>query len=215
MKVRLVLDGVRQYYIHEIKLNNILAESGENLLHNVGYYTLNNIPDGEKAGSASMMQPMDHSNHKMEAMPVKSIVLPPSAKRQNEMPESWNNTEDQVVNIGTKPGLQFDIKTVQVKAGSKIKWIFSNNDDMTHNLAILAQASADAVSNMAMNLGLKGSDLGYIPETNKVLYHTGLLQPDSAETIYFVAPQKPGNYPYICSYPGHGQIMRGILKVVK
>ena len=211
MKVRLVLAGVRQYYIHEIKLNNITSDSGENLLHNFGFYTLNEIPKGEKA-SASM--PMDHAGHDMATMP-KAKALAPSAKRQNKMPASWNGSEDQVVSIGTKPGLQFDVKTVQVKAGSKIKWIFNNNDDMTHNVAILAPNSADAVTTLALNLGLKGSEQGYIPNSPKVLYHTGLLEPDSAETIYFVAPSKPGIYTYICTYPGHGQIMRGVLKVVK
>lgn len=213
MKVRLVMD-TRRYYIHEIKLNNILAESGESLLHNTGYYTLNNIPEGEKA--SSMNSNMNHAEHNMGTMSIeKPKVLAPSAKRQNEMPESWGGTEDQVVSIGTKPGLQFDTKIIQIKAGSKIKWIFNNNDDMTHNLAILAPASADAVATMAMNLGLKGTDVGYIPNSPKVLYHTGLLEPDSAETIYFVAPSKSGTHTYICTYPGHGQIMRGVLKVVK
>jgi azurin/glucose/arabinose dehydrogenase len=212
MKIRLVMD-IRQYYIHEIKLNNVLSEKGESLLHNNGFYTLNEIPIGDKANTN---MPMNHAGHDMNTMSnTKPAKLAPSAKRQNEMPASWNSTEDQVISIGTKPGLQFDIKTIQVKAGSKIKWIFNNNDDMTHNLAILAPNSADAVATQAMNLGLKGSDLGYIPNTPKVLYHTGLIQPDDAETIYFIAPQKPGNYTYICTYPGHGQIMRGVLKVVK
>jgi azurin/glucose/arabinose dehydrogenase len=213
-KVRLVMDGQRRYYIHEVKLNNILAESGESLLHNTGYYTLNNISTGDKAKLTNAS--MNHAGHDMSNMPAaKPIVLAPSAKRQNEMPASWSGAVDQVISIGTKPGLQFDIKSIQVKAGSKIKWIFNNNDDMTHNMAILVQNSADAVATLAMNLGLKGSGVGYIPNTPKVLYHTGLLEPDSAETLYFIAPTKPGNYPYICTYPGHGQIMRGILKVVK
>ncbi len=212
MKVRLVMD-IRQYYIHEIKLNNVLSESGESLLHNFGFYTLNEIPNGEKL---STNMPLNHTGHDMSEMSNKKPeILAPSAKRQNSMPTSWNGTEDQVISIGTKPGLQFDIKTIQVKAGSKIKWIFNNNDDMTHNLAILAPNSADAVATLSLNLGLKGSEQGYIPNSPKVLYHTGLLEPDSAETIYFVAPIKPGNYSYICSYPGHGQIMRGILKIVK
>ena len=86
----------------KIKLNNILSESGESLLHNTGYYTLNNTPVGEKA-IASM--PMDHSAHKMESMAASKVALAPSAKRQNEMPENWNGTEDQVVSIGTKPGM--------------------------------------------------------------------------------------------------------------
>lgn len=225
MRARVVVDGMRRFFIHEIKLNNVMAQSGESLLHNFGFYTLNNIPEGDfakidlknstpKSQNASTST-MDHSNHKMDEMPQKEVKLAPTAKRTNIMPATWGGMMDQVVTIGTKPGLQFDVKTIQVKAGTKIKWIFNNNDDMTHNLAILSPNSADLVSQLALNLGLKGSAQGYIPNSPKVLYHTGLLEPDSAETIYFIAPQKPGNYSYICSYPGHGQIMRGVLKVVK
>ncbi|RYE96228.1 MAG: hypothetical protein EOO77_41375, partial [Oxalobacteraceae bacterium] len=36
-----------------------------------------------------------------------------------------------------------------------------------------------------------------------------------SEAIYFVAPSEPGDYQYICSFPGHASLMRGTIKVVK
>lgn len=49
LKVRLVADNLRQYYLHEINVAGIRAkDSGLPVLHNTAYYTLNNIPDGEK-----------------------------------------------------------------------------------------------------------------------------------------------------------------------
>ncbi|NLR82157.1 hypothetical protein HGH91_26300 [Chitinophaga eiseniae] len=49
MKVRLVIDGLRQYYIHKLSLNGIRAqENAYSLVHPDVYYTLNNIPDGAK-----------------------------------------------------------------------------------------------------------------------------------------------------------------------
>jgi cytochrome c551/c552 len=49
MKVRLVIDNLRQYFIHELQLAGIRSANGAlPLLHPVGYYTLNNIPQGEK-----------------------------------------------------------------------------------------------------------------------------------------------------------------------
>ncbi|TWF39752.1 hypothetical protein FHW36_105191 [Chitinophaga polysaccharea] len=49
MKVRLVIDGLRQYYIHKLSLNGIRAqENAYSLIHPDVYYTLNNIPDGAK-----------------------------------------------------------------------------------------------------------------------------------------------------------------------
>jgi len=31
--------------------------------------------------------------------------------------------------------------------------------------------------------------------------------------IYFRSPRKPGIYPYLCTYPGHWQVMQGKLTV--
>lgn len=45
-KVRLVIDGLRQYFIHEFKLEGIRNEAGDPLLHETAYYTLNQIPSG-------------------------------------------------------------------------------------------------------------------------------------------------------------------------
>ena len=46
--VRISMDGIRQFYIHEFILKGILNEEGEPLLHETAYYTLNQIPAGDK-----------------------------------------------------------------------------------------------------------------------------------------------------------------------
>ncbi len=47
--VRVVIDSPRQYYIHELNVGGIkAANGGQGVLHPFAYYTLNNIPDGEK-----------------------------------------------------------------------------------------------------------------------------------------------------------------------
>jgi cytochrome c551/c552 len=48
MKVRVVLDNLRQYYIHELNVSGIRSKDGVGVLHPVAYYTLNNIADGQK-----------------------------------------------------------------------------------------------------------------------------------------------------------------------
>lgn len=56
MKLRIVIDNLRQYYIHEVILSGIRSqEGGLPLLHPVAYYTLNNIPDGEKLPANQMV----------------------------------------------------------------------------------------------------------------------------------------------------------------
>ncbi|NKI31928.1 c-type cytochrome [Croceivirga thetidis] len=46
--LRLVYDELRQYYVHELSFSGIYNEDGNSLLHPTIYYTLNEIPDGEK-----------------------------------------------------------------------------------------------------------------------------------------------------------------------
>lgn len=56
LKVRLVIDNLRQYYVHEINVPGIRSNDGIAVLHPTGYYTLNNIPTGDKlpAGELSI-----------------------------------------------------------------------------------------------------------------------------------------------------------------
>ena len=45
--VRVVVDNLREHYIHEITVPGIRSADGTGVLHPYAYYTLNNIPDGE------------------------------------------------------------------------------------------------------------------------------------------------------------------------
>jgi uncharacterized cupredoxin-like copper-binding protein len=237
LKARLVVDSLRLGYIHEIIAEGIRSVKGQPLLHKVGYYTLNNIPDGEKLAVASLAPMHDHSamvstaatapaapkatGSKAKAAPAKAAAAKTTAKapvntlakRVTEMPASWGEA-DYTINMGTKPGLKFAPEQFQVKAGSKVRVVFNNEDDMLHNFVVVTPGSAIQVGEMAMKLGLEGQERNYIPQTEKVLYHTNLLQPNTNESIYFIAPGKPGDYTYECSVPGHFYVMQGIMKVV-
>lgn len=48
MKVRLLVEGLRDHFIHEIKADGVKDGDGKGLLHSTAFYTLNNIPAGEK-----------------------------------------------------------------------------------------------------------------------------------------------------------------------
>jgi cytochrome c551/c552 len=53
--IRLVIDGLRNYYVHELHLDGIRsATDAWSLVHPTVYYTLNAIPNGEKLAAASM-----------------------------------------------------------------------------------------------------------------------------------------------------------------
>ncbi len=216
LSVRIVIDRARLKagYIHEIKAEGILSAAGLALLHPEGYYTLNEIPDTESA-DATLLTAFAGS----QPPSTQATASPPEAmitvKRITVQPYGWNKGPDRVITIGTRPGLQFDISEIRVRAGSKVQLTFNNNDDMQHNFVITQPGAANAVGEAALALGLKGSEMHYIPDTGDVLFHSNLLQPESSETIYFTAPSKPGTYQYVCTFPGHHALMRGRLVVIK
>lgn len=234
LKARLVVDNLRQHYIHEIKAEGVLAYRDEQkLLHNTGYYTLNEIPAGDKLSvPARASFPSSHQHRDQVAgtgspqkladqgqappTPTEATLIGENlAKRQTVMPNSWGGSSDVNIRLGTEPGLQYSVKDMTVKAGAKIRWTFSNQDDMPHNCLIVMPNSADAVGKAALDLGVRGMSLEYVPASNKVLYHTKLIQPGNSETIYFVAPEVPGVYQFVCTYPGHHTVMRGVMRVTK
>ncbi|MBC7865978.1 MAG: auracyanin family protein, partial [Gloeobacteraceae cyanobacterium ES-bin-316] len=135
-------------------------------------------------------------------------------KHVTKQPAGWTTGADVSLVVGTKPGLKFDIENITVNRGAKVKLTFRNNDDMLHNMLFTKPGLANKVGEAALKLGLNGERMHYVPPTSDVLFYTILLQPKAKQTIYFVAPDKAGLYPYICSYPGHYQLMRGIMKVV-
>ncbi|MEM6316813.1 MAG: plastocyanin/azurin family copper-binding protein [Bacteroidota bacterium] len=239
LKARLVLDQkMREKYIYEIKATGVKNYTeGYPLLHSTGYYTLNNTPAGEGLNLPPRPKPtanagMAHHNHgamasaksaenlvspdvkAAGAAPKKVNRAPLASKRVNKRPASWGKIDVPIV-MGTKPGLKYDRTDMTVKAGSRIEWTFVNKDDMIHNLVLVKPNTASAVGMAALNLGLKGEQMDYVPNSSDVLYHTGLIQPGSSETIYLYAPDTPGTYQFVCTFPGHAELMRGVLRVVE
>jgi azurin/glucose/arabinose dehydrogenase len=205
-EVTLKVGGRRPGYIHEIRLGNIKAASGAALLHDFAYYTLNRIPGG--APHAMEMTG--------EAKGAKARACGPDpSKTVTTQPESWTAGPEERIIINTRPGLKYDKTSFTVKAASHVELSFNNTDDMLHNLVIVKPGRMEKTGKAALSLGIQGPDEGFIPPSPDVLYNTCLLQPGASQSIYFTAPSKAGDYPYLCTYPGHYQTMNGVMKVVK
>ena len=114
----------------------------------------------------------------------------------------------------------YDVKEFSVKPGQKVKLTLVNPADSVakapHNLLIVSPGKKDVVG-MAANMGLADPEFmttkQAIPESTDILFHTKLVQPGGPETLEFVAPAEAGDYPFICTYPGHWMLMHGIMKV--
>lgn len=197
LSVKLTVHGMRLGYIHQIKIPDLKSKAGESLLHNTGYYTLNEVPGGVLQSPPTAV--MTEANNK--------IV---QEKRINEMPLNWTEGYEQQVVIGTKPGLKYDIEELTLERGKKVEITFNNNDDMLHNLVVTTNkiSAADEVGNMALQLGLDGADMNYVPDSDLILVHTGIVQPGASEKIYLQVPWNRGEYWIVCTFPGHAASMR-------
>jgi azurin len=58
-----------------------------------------------------------------------------------------------------------------------------------------------------------GATNNYVPEMPEILFATALVNPDQTVRLRFTAPAKPGDYPYICTFPGHWRLMNGVMTV--
>lgn len=113
-----------------------------------------------------------------------------------------------------KEKLLYDTKEFTVREGQNVTLTFRNNDIPSHNLFIVKPGSADKVANLSLLMGAEGFAKQYRPETDLILWGTKLLEHDKEEQLKFTAPA-PGDYPYICTFPGHAIIMRGVMHVVE
>jgi len=52
-----------------------------------------------------------------------------------------------------------------------------------------------------------------VPEDKGVIALSPVLQSGNSYVMYFRSPRTPGVYPYLCTYPGHWQVMQGKLIV--
>jgi putative membrane-bound dehydrogenase-like protein len=115
-----------------------------------------------------------------------------------------------------KNEMKFDRQAFTVEAGKPVEIIFENTDFMQHNLLIAQIGSLQIVGKAADKLASdpNGAELHYVPQLREVLFFTRLVNPQETVTLRFVAPDKPGDYPYVCTFPGHWSIMNGVMKVI-
>jgi azurin/glucose/arabinose dehydrogenase len=209
LSVRLAAQCLREGYIHEVKVSGVRAATGGSaVLHPVAYYTLNRLPAGDR------IIPVVPNAAELCVAAIPASASAHSAKHPVKPPTDWPNSEgDQAFLLGTQPGLKFDQTLLTTKAGTRIRLIFRNTDDMLHNFVLCAPGKGQDVGNAALALGVEGTAKNYVPDSADVLFHTAITQPETSDTIYFIAPTTPGDYDFICSFPGHSAIMKGILRV--
>ena len=109
--------------------------------------------------------------------------------------------------------MTYDKTKLTVPTGSTVHLVMKNNsklDVLPHNW-VLVKTGTEAAVALA---GMERPDAGYIGygANPDILAFTPLAPKGQVTEVTFPAPP-PGNYPYICTVPGHYVMMKGVLTV--
>ena len=130
--------------------------------------------------------------------------------------EAAHAADSNALRVQAVPNLmQFSPRELRAKAGQPIRLVFENPDLMQHNLVFVEVGAAEEVGVLADQMAAQPDGMAkqYIPASAKVLQATPLVNPNDRAELTFTAPAKPGSYPYLCTFPGHWRVMRGVLVV--
>ncbi|MEM1096860.1 MAG: plastocyanin/azurin family copper-binding protein [Bacteroidota bacterium] len=109
--------------------------------------------------------------------------------------------------------LKYATQAFEVRAGQAVRLVMNNTATaapMVHNVVILrSDADLDAV----INASAGAADTGFIPDHPAIIAATPTAQPGERTETQFVAPAEVGEYPFVCLYPGHYFLMRGVMRV--
>ena len=112
--------------------------------------------------------------------------------------------------------MKFSLATIEAKPGEELKIVLTNigtlpKEAMGHNFVLLKAGTDARAFGMA---SATAKDTEYIAPAmkDKVIAATPILGPKKSAEVT-VKLTEPGEYPYICSFPGHVALMKGVLIV--
>ncbi len=128
----------------------------------------------------------------------------------SETVEKEKNWEEFTVGAvgNTMSEMKFDKKNITVQAGSWVRINLVNegvDPAMLHNIVFVKYGTRKEVAKQSIEAG---PDLQFVPKSSDVIAYSDLADPGETVVLEFEAPEK-GNYEFICTYPGHSEIMRG------
>ncbi len=111
--------------------------------------------------------------------------------------------------------MKYDVDDFTVRPGELVEVALENGDDLPHNI-VFCQPGTDTVELSLKQMENLDAALkrDWVPDDKRIWLHSKMLNPHQKETLRFTAPEKAGDYPYVCTFPGHAMTMRGVMKVM-
>jgi azurin len=124
------------------------------------------------------------------------------------------------VEVKADDKMKFDLTAFEVAPGQKVNVTFKNvgttpKFSMGHNFVLLDRAvNVGNVQNFLDKASTEAAHDYVPPGAKEVLAASKLLGPGETDTVTFTAPFVPGEYLYLCSFPGHySQGTKGFMTV--
>lgn len=121
------------------------------------------------------------------------------------------------LSLNAVTGLQYEPRRLRITPGTRVALTFHNTDPgMPHNVVIVKADRMEEFGEQAMVLAANPRAIAthYVPDDPAEICFSPILNPGDQYTVYFEAPQEPGRYRFLCTYPGHWKVMRGTLYVL-
>jgi glucose/arabinose dehydrogenase/azurin len=182
-------------------------------------------PQAAEVAAASLSQPQDRFlkytfDRTMDTLKLFGATAP-AAPARTETPAPTTPAaaprDAQVINITTLPEkMLFDLKWFAVEAGKPVQLVLTNSEAMPHNLVVGVPGSLKEIGAAAATMPMPSDPTAkaFVPDSPKVLYATNLVIEGKTATLSFPAPKEPGEYIFVCTYPGHWVRMYGVMLVV-
>lgn len=108
--------------------------------------------------------------------------------------------------------MKYDMTLMRAKPGERVTVVLTNErpGTLSHNWVLVRPGTEAKVAAAGLSRGLQH---GYLAPGPDVLAHTAMIPPGRTTRTTFDAPSAAGDYPYICTFPGHYIMMHGILRV--
>ena len=109
----------------------------------------------------------------------------------------------------------YDVTRFDAVAGEPVRIVLDNPDAQPHNLLVLKPGSLRSIGRQvdAMENDAEAKARHWVPDSPKVLHVMAMVQPGDRGELRFIAPTRPGRYPFVCTYPGHWRMMNGVMTV--
>ena len=115
--------------------------------------------------------------------------------------------EVELVVAAERNAMRYADMRIEAPAGTRVRLVMDNtattSPAMVHNVVVVQTE----VAVQRVGLAARGENL---PDDPAILAATPLARPGQRTAVVFTMPP-PGEYPFLCTYPGHWRAMQGTL----